>query len=186
MGKLARKASKKYSWEKSSLVIEQAFLKVYKNKIKSQNQTIFDALDAPLIGIQYFLWYGDGYGSSHWNDNDKYGSVATSPYKGFYSSIKGENINYHFDLFEDMNVDFIILNLHFNEKGIDNTELAGIQNVFAVAEERNVKFKFVIQFCLYTNNTEIVNSSLDFFNTSFLNKEHYLKRNGKAVVFWFW
>lgn len=102
-----------------------------------------------MFGIQYFLWYGQGIGASHWNSDPKYCQVTDRPLLGYYGSAKGETILYHFDLFEKMGFDYVILNLHVDQYGVNKLELAGIQHVFEIAKINKSRLKFVIQLALY-------------------------------------
>ena len=43
------------------------------------------------FGIHYMLWYGNGYGSPHWNDNVEFGGVTDKP-AGYYGSNQGTTI----------------------------------------------------------------------------------------------
>jgi glycosyltransferase involved in cell wall biosynthesis len=129
MGAKGRLAVTQFTWENTANQMEAVLLKTWNNFTKKQKKSHAEN-HKTLIGIQYFLWYGDGFGAAHWNDNINSGHVADKPILGYYSSSKGQTIHFHFDLFEQMNLDYIILNLHIDESGVNGLELISIQHVF--------------------------------------------------------
>ena len=182
MGKLARKKSSLYTWRQSSIDIENAVLSVMDNK----SETKFESIDKKsLFGIQYFLWYGEGLGSSHWSDNPL-GIVSEHPVLGYYSSLKGNTINNHIDIFESMGIDFVILNLHINDYGANEVEFHSIVNFTEILNKRNSNLKYVIQLCIYTQNISEISNSIKFINNNFFVDKNYLYRDGQPLLFWFW
>lgn len=189
MGKLARQAVKSYTWKKSADDIEDAMLKMYSKFITNHRASSYKnhSMDKKLlIGMQYFLWYGEGLGASHWNDDEIHGLVSEHPEIGYYSSLKGETIRHHLDLAENIGIDFLCLNLHIEDKGVNEIELHSILNLFDIVNSCKYKIKLAIQICLYTNDERIIGDSLAFIKKTFIQKDEYLEINGKKVLFWFW
>lgn len=186
MGSHARTLCQKYTWKKSSDDIEKAVIETLNryNKIQNKYRKKLDK-KLPLVGIQYFLWYGEGYGSSHWNDSEKDGVVVDIPLIGYYPSVKGNTITKHLDVFNDIGVDFVILNLHLDDNGLNQVELHSIMNFIDLIDQQNTSLLYTIQLCVYTNDLEKINKSILFIKNNLVNKK-YLKIDGKDILYWFW
>jgi glycosyltransferase involved in cell wall biosynthesis len=140
----------------------------------------------PLLGAQYYLWYGEGYGAAHWGDTARSGGVADVPLLGYYGSTKGQTIGAHLDLMEGMGLDFAVLNLHLDEHGINGLELMGIRHLFDIAAQRNTPLRFAVQLAPYTDRLDDVAKAVATVEKLFGDHPHYLRLDGRPVLFWFW
>jgi len=187
MGAFGLKKSEEYRWERSVIEIENILIQTYIESLSNSPKVSLAKESSVLFGIQYFAWYGEGFGAAHWNDNPKFGRVSEIPILGYYGSAKGETIHAHFDLFEEMGLDFIILNLHVDLLGVNQLELMGIQHVFEIAQKRNSALQFAIQLCPYvTDSVKDVTDVVTMISKNFKNHSHYFHLGGKPVLFWFW
>lgn len=185
MGEAGRKAAPQYTWKRAADELEAIILDTWQqsNARKIEQQPI---LGNSLIGIQYYLWFGEGFGAPHWNDDPVSGHVADKPILGYYGSVKGQTINSHLDLFEQMGLDYVILNLHLDCNGVNGLELLGIQHVFDIASNRNSSLKFSIQIAPYSDDIVELEKVLRMIDKLFADHPNYLKLEDGPVLFWFW
>jgi glycosyltransferase involved in cell wall biosynthesis len=185
MGNAAREAAKKFAWKRSAAELE-AFLLAASSKGKPCTALASERRESPLLGIQYYLWYGDGFGMEHWNDSVKFGHVGDHPFLGYYASERGQTIEYHLDQFEAMKLDFVLLNLHIDPSGANETEWRSIRNLFDISSERGSTLRFAIQISPYGGDAEQIRDVIAVIRETFLEREQYLRIDGKPVLFWFW
>lgn len=186
MGTKGRLAAPQFTWKRATDELEEILLKTWDTFVKSQPKKLQTENNKTLVGIQYFLWYGDGFGAAHWNDNLASGHVADKPVLGYYSSAKGQTINFHFDLFEQMGLDYIILNLHVDAGGVNGLELMGIQHVFDIAKKRKSKLRFAVQIAPYAENVIELERVILMINKLYADHPNYFCMDDKPVLFWFW
>ena len=187
MGKVGQRNARQFTWERTASKLETIIIDTWKESIsKKVIKSSSSSLKEVLVGIQYYLWYEEGYGSSHWNDNTDSGHIIDKPFIGFYSSAKGQTIEYHLDLFEHIGLDYVILNLHIDHNGPNGFELISIQNLFDIAEKRNSSLKFSIQVAPYTDDISEIEKVLQMIKKIFSDHPNYFKLDDKPVLFWFW
>jgi glycosyltransferase involved in cell wall biosynthesis len=186
MGLEGRKKVAAYTWNRTAEQIEGFLLDTWRDTRPRDRVT--GSLDAQrtLFGIQYYLWYGDGFGEAHWNDNPRTGYVNDKPFLGYYSSSKGQTIEYHLDLFADMGLDYAILNLHVDEDGANYREVKAIEHVFEIAQKVNSPLNFGVQIAPYAENLSKIEQVIRMIRTDFVRRPNYLRMDGVPVLFWFW
>jgi glycosyltransferase involved in cell wall biosynthesis len=187
MGEAGKKVAAQYSWQRTADELEQLLLQTHEEARAALPDSTAEAQQKTLFGTQYYLWYGDGFGAEHWNDNPKSGYVNDKPLLGYYSSTKGETINYHLDLFEQMELDYVILNLHVDAHGANGIELVGIQHLLDIAKKRGTNIKFAVQIAPYViDNIENVLTTVNMVNKLFKHHPNYMTLDNKPALFWFW
>ena len=125
MGAAGKRAAWEYTWKRTSTELEGILLDTWRTATAWKPSRPAVKQSKTLVGIQYYLWYGEGFGAAHWNDNPTNGHVADKPLLGYYSSTKGQTIDYHLELFEQMGLDYIILNLHVDGNGANGSGAHG-------------------------------------------------------------
>jgi glycosyltransferase involved in cell wall biosynthesis len=186
MGEAARKAVVPFSWKRAARELEN-FLVLAKTKAASSGvHEPTKTRSRPLVGIQYYLWYGDGFGEEHWNDDSRFGHVSDHPFVGFYSSERKQTIEYHLRQFDEMKLDYAILNLHVDRNGPNQTELRSIQNLFEIAAGRNSGLRFAIQLCPFDDDEAAIRSTVSWIRRTCSGRNEYFAIDGKPVLFWFW
>jgi glycosyltransferase involved in cell wall biosynthesis len=186
MGDAGRLIAPQYTWKRAADELETILLDTWQ-KASSIRPEETPATDGQtLVGIQYYLWYGEGFGAAHWNDNPKSGYVSDKPLLGYYSSAKEQTINFHFDLFENMGFDYVLLNLHVDDKGANGLELMGIQHVFDIAKKRRSKLRFAVQLAPYTDDAIGIGRVINMISKLYSQHQNYFHIDGKPVLFWFW
>jgi glycosyltransferase involved in cell wall biosynthesis len=184
MGQAARLAVTPYTWERTARELESFLALAVDNSVRA-TPPVQDR-SRPLVGIQYYLWYGEGFGGAHWNDNPRSGHVADHPFLGFYQSEKGQTIEYHLSQFEAMKLDYVILNLHIDENGPNETEMRGIRNTFDIARRQNSGLRFAIQLSPYSDDAARIRSVLELIQDMYAERQEYFQIDGKPALFWFW
>ena len=186
MGEAARKAVQPFTWKRTATELERFLVDArVEGKSPLPSQSVRDG-SRPLVGIQYYLWYGEGFGAEHWNDNPRQGHVGDHPFLGFYSSETGQTIEHHLSQFEAMQLDYVILNLHVDENGMNQIELRSIENLFEIASRRKSPLRFAIQVSVYNSDPDRVRSAVMMIAKLYADREEYLRVDGKPVLFWFW
>lgn len=183
MGEAGRRAAATHTWTRTAEELETILLREappHKDAAGAQDGR------RTLVGVQYYLWYGEGFGAAHWNDNAAFGYVADKPLLGFYGSATGGTIEAHLDQFEAMGLDYAVLNLHVDENGRNGIEWRSIDHVFRIAEARGSPLRFAIQIAPYTGSAEILAETLAFLRRECFGRSNYLSVGGQPALFWFW
>ena len=186
MGLEGRNKAADYTWKRAADQMEVLLLNTWRNTGFRRRVKEGVVRQRTLIGIQYYLWYGDGFGEAHWNDDPRSGHVDDKPFIGYYSSDKGQTIEYHFDLFTNMGLDYVVLNLHIDEKGANPRELKGIQRLFDIAQRANSPLRFAFQIAPYSEDWSRIETVLRMICADFVERPNYLRMDGVPVLFWFW
>jgi glycosyltransferase involved in cell wall biosynthesis len=186
MGKAAREAARQYSWQRTAVELENILLNAVVEARAKRRRSTSEGRTRPLVGIQYYLWFGDGFGAEHWNDNPQFGHVSDHPFLGYYASDKGETIEYHLSQFEAMGLDFVILNLHVDAAGTNPQELRSIENLFEIAAARGSALRFAIQVSPFNADTGQISDVVSLIEKTFEGRDEYFSLDGKPVLFWFW
>lgn len=186
LGEAGWRKAQQYTWDNAAnqlLQIIEATFETYSQEQKSGDRST--ALDRPLLGVQYYCWYGDGVGNLHWNDNLEFGAVEDMPEIGFYSSLDGDALQYHFELMNHHGVDFVIANLHLDSNGVNEYELVGLMQMFRVAELIKSPIRIAVQLCPYDFSPDILNRAIAIIHD--LSKSpQYFRFESQPVLFLFW
>ena len=186
MGEAARKAVTQYSWRRTADELESLLIRASIEAKLARAGPLLQDRTQPLVGIQYYLWYGDGFGAEHWNDNSYLGHVGDHPFLGYYASEKGQTIEYHLSQFEAMNLDFAILNLHIDGNGPNKLEIRSIRNLFEISAARNSRLRFAIQISPFDADPEQIGAIISLIRELYVDRDEYLRIDGKPALFWFW
>lgn len=186
MGAAGQLAALKFTWKRAADDLESILLDTWHSSTDGKPTVSSTADGKTLVGIQYYLWYGEGFGTAHWNDNAASGHAADKPLLGYYSSIKGQTIKFHFDLFAQMDLDYIILNLHVDAGGVNGLELMGVHHVFDIAKQSNSNLRFAIQLAPYSDDEVELVHAIHMLTKLYAEHPNYLHLDGKPVLFWFW
>jgi len=186
MGEAGRLVAPRYTWKRAADELETMLLETWSISKESRELRPAGSERETLVGIQYYCWYGDGYGADHWNDNTRSGHVADKPLLGYYCSTKGQTIEYHFDLFEKMGLDYVILNLHIDTNGINGLEMMAIQHLFDVAKKQKSSLRFAVQIAPYAEDNDELVRAIEMLTKLFSGHPNYFHLDGKPVLFWFW
>ncbi|MEW9805686.1 glycosyltransferase [Mesorhizobium sp. ZMM04-5] len=183
MGEAGRRTAVLYTWDRTARELEAVLLET------APPPPPMEPPGKPrhtLVGAQYYLWYAEGYGAAHWNDNAAFGHVADQPLLGYYGSMKGETIERHLGQFEAMGLDYAILNLHVDHSEINDIEAGSIDRLFRLAAERGSKLRFAVQIAPYSDDAEALATVVDRLRTQYMAHPNYLRLEGKPALFWFW
>jgi len=186
MGRAARAAVAQFSWQRTASELETVLIKADTDARSARQPVVAEGRSRPIVGIQYYLWYGDGFGAEHWNDNALFGHVADHPFLGYYASDKGETIEYHLTQFETMGLDFAILNLHIDADGPNKLELRSIRNLFELATEHGTRLRFAIQISPVEADLDSILEAISLIKEAFSARNEYFRLDGNPVLFWFW
>ena len=108
------------------------------------------------------------------------------PALGYYASSMGVTVEEHLRILEQAGVDFLVLNLHLDNAGVNKYELSNIENLFQIAEKRKSPIRFALQFCIYDLPREEFGAIFKKLRQWLAKSPSYLFYEGKPVVFFFW
>ncbi len=115
-----------------------------------------------LFGAHYYCWYGNGIGSHPLERHARTaGAVTDMPRLGYYASCSCSTIEAHWRLFEQMGLDFVVLNLHVDRNGINAYEQAAAKTIFNVVEGLDTNVRLAMQICPYDCTREQLAETLD-------------------------
>jgi glycosyltransferase involved in cell wall biosynthesis len=186
MGEAGWRKAQHYSWNHSANQLMQIIESTFATYTQEHKQGEVGTMpNRPLIGIQYYCWYGDGFGNLHWNDNLEFGAVNDMPEIGFYSSLDGDALKYHFELMEHYGIDFLIANLHIDSNGVNEYELAGLIRIFHMAEMIESPIQIALQFCIYDPEPKALERAIATLE-DLSRSSHYFRFQSQPVIFLFW
>jgi len=185
MGEAGREIAARYSWDRTASELE-AMLVETALPAKASNDAAGAAPARPLVGAQYYMWFGEGYGAAHWNDSAVAGYVSDSPQLGYYGSARGGTIDAHLRMLEDIGVDFLVLNLHMDDIGLNQIEWGSLGLIFDRAAALGSKVRLAVQFAPYTDDFEFIARVANQVTERFVGRPEYLRLDGKPALFWFW
>ncbi|MEX3854193.1 glycosyltransferase [Paraburkholderia sp. BR10923] len=186
MGQAGQRVAPNYTWKKAADELEAVLVDTWQTSRAKRPQELVVSEGETLVGAQYYVWYGDGFGAAHWNDNTRSGYVSDKPLFGYYSSTKGQTIQYHMDLFEQIGLDYVVINLHVDANGANGIELMGLQHVFDIARKRKSRLRFAVQLAPYTDDSEDLVKTIQLIEKLYASHPNYFSLGGKPVLFWFW
>lgn len=186
MGEAARTAVRQYSWRRTANELERFLTKACVDAKTMRAPPLMKDRSRPLVGIQYYVWYGDGFGAEHWNDNLYLGLVGDHPFLGYYASEMGETIEHHLSQFEAMSLDFAILNLHVDRDGPNKLELRSIRNLLDISAARKSPLRFAVQLSPFDVDPQQIVQVVSHIREMFSHRDEYMRIDGKPVLFWFW
>jgi glycosyltransferase involved in cell wall biosynthesis len=186
MGLEGRKKVTDYTWKRAADQMEGLLLETWSNSLPRTPVRENVEGQRTLFGIQYYLWYGEGFGEAHWNDDPRTGYVDDRPFIGYYRSDKRQTIEYHLDLLSGMGMDYVILNLHIEENGANCRELKGIRNVFEITRKINSSLRFAVQLVPHCEDFSRIEDVLKMIRSDFFGHPNYLHMDDEPVLFWFW
>ncbi len=188
MGMAGRSKVQDYTWERTAQGLLKQIQETHSewNASRRLTCTSHGESNTTLFGIQYYCWYGEGIGSSHWNDNQIHGGVTDMPIMGYYGSNSGTTIRSQLGQLEDAGIDFVILNLHLDGEGFNTRELVTIENVFSLASSMSSSLRFAIQLCpqhdVYSDLPDLISS----IRRRFCRNPRYLHLDRRPVLYLFW
>ena len=187
MGRAGRERVQAYTWENAAKQLLEIIECTHCKWTKEHVRPAID-LQAPttLFGAQYYCWYGNGMGSRHWNDTQHAGGVTDMPRLGYYASSSCSTIEAHWRLFEQLGLDFVVINQHVDRNGIDAYEQAAAESIFSVVDKLDTKVRIAIQVCPYDCKREQLASSLEKVRHLFSTRPSYFHYQGEPVLFYFW
>jgi glycosyltransferase involved in cell wall biosynthesis len=187
MGAAGRERVQAYTWDRAA----EQLLKVIENTHqKWTREHVRPRIDSTprttLFGAHYYCWYGDGVGSHHWNDTPHAGGVTDMPRLGYYASSSCSTIEAHWRLFDQMGLDFVVVNLHVDRNGANAYEQAAAESLISVVDRLETRTRIAIQLCPYDCTREHHSNTLEMIRRQFAARRSYFHYEGEPVLFYFW
>jgi hypothetical protein len=186
MGLHGRELAKGYTWDKTARELLEE-LEETRISWLAENAIIVDSQTNPTIfGAHYYGWYGDGLGSSHWNDATDTGAVTELPSLGYYASISEDVIENHLRMAEQIGLDFFVFNLHADHTGVSQRESKALSAMLDRAKYLRSPVKICVQLCLYGCSESTLIEICSKLRTSVFTHQNYLNYIGQPLLSFFW
>ncbi len=185
MGVAGREVAARYGWTRTADELEALLIETAKPAAPLQD-TVAAPASRPLVGAQYYMWFEEGYGEAHWNDSAVSGYVSDAPQIGYYGSARDGTVISHLKLLEDIGIDFLVLNLHADDQGVNEIEWGSLAVLFERAVAIGSKVRLAVQIVPYTDDLDLVARVVAQIEERWASSEAYLRLGGKPVLFWFW
>lgn len=187
MGAAGRERVQAYTWDRAA---EQLLKIIESTHHKWTREHVRPRIDSTprtaLFGAHYYCWYGNGIGSHHWNDTPHAGGVTDMPRLGYYASSSCSTIEAHWRLFEQMGLDFAILNLHVDRNGVSAYEQAAAESIFSVVDRLQTGTRLAIQLCPYDCTRDDLTNAMETIRRQLVSRPSYFHYEGEPVLFYFW
>jgi glycosyltransferase involved in cell wall biosynthesis len=187
MGMAGRKIVESYTWDRTA----ETLMKVFRETVEGPVGRRYGVrakkgkIPKPLLGAHYYPWYKAGKKPVHWNENSEFAGVTDFPSGGPYSSIQKRIIQRHLRVARNSGLDFLIINLHVDFRGLNPYEVEATEKIFSEVEEKGLDIKLAILLALYTEDPEVAMKAVSFVKTSFLSGHpSYLRFKRKAVLWY--
>jgi hypothetical protein len=89
-------------------------------------------------------------------------------------------------LFEQMGLDFAILNLHVDRNGVNAYEQAAAESIFSVVDRLQTGTRLAIQLCPYDCTRDDLTNAMETIRRQFVSRPSYFHYEGEPVLFYFW
>ncbi|WP_196598430.1 glycosyltransferase [Pectinatus frisingensis] len=172
-----------FTWQNTADGIMKEIKDTYDSKTIKQTQNNDKKL---LVGIEYYVWYGKGFGAAHWNDDRQNGVVTQKPLLGYYSSDSGEIIRRHLIMLEEAGIDYLSVNIHISESGLEIYQYNVVERILDIIEEENYNIKLCLQICPFTTSAAKITHGIEKLLTAFSMRDGYQYYRGKPLVYLFW
>jgi hypothetical protein len=90
------------------------------------------------------------------------------------------------ELFDQMGLDYVVVNLHVDAEGVNGGELISARHLLEIAHKRGSKLRFAIQIAPYTADAFELEKAIHMLKKVFVPQPNYFHLDGLPVLFWFW
>lgn len=189
MGRRGRAVAARFTWDETASQLMRLMKEMLDEQpVRNAATGAATALaqEPVRVGVDYFAWYGKGAGSAHWNDNLTHGVVRQKPLLGYYSSDCGEVIRAHLQLLQQAGVDFVAVNIHVTENGVQEYELAVAERMAQIIEEDGREIRICAQICPYVASLDVLVGAIRGIRQRLCDRTAYFNWQGQPVAFVFW
>lgn len=186
MGKHGHDLCLSYSWDRTASELLDEIESAHAEWQKRNSIHVSVEQKKPLIGAQYYGWYGNGFGEAHWNDSKDYGIVTEMPSLGYYSSTSGDILEQHLRMAQEAGLDFFVFNLHVNNYGVSSNELQALSIMLDRAKYINSPIKIGVQLCLYDCLEADLHNICERLHEKVFSHPAYLHFNTSPLLSIFW
>ncbi len=187
MGRAGRKIAESYTWDRTA----DSLMDVFRETLRGPVGRRYGKREKPsgtsrtLLGAHYYPWYRAGKNILHWNENTEFSGVTDFPVGGSYSSHHRSVIKRHLRLAKRAGIDFFIVNLQVDFRGLNPEEAVATEKIFEVVEEEGHQIKLAILLAFYTEDQEIIKSTIRCVKKDFLSRPCYQRYKRKPVLWYF-
>lgn len=187
MGEAGRQRVQKYTWQGAAEKLLDIIEDTHRTWVAEHTRPRDEShVHTTLFGAQYYCWYGNGIGSHHWNDTSHSGGVTDMPRLGYYASSSCSTIEAHWRQFDQMGLDFVVLNLHVDRNGANAYEQAAAKSIFSVVDKMDTNVRLAIQLCPYDCTRKQLAETVAVVREHFVPRDSYFHYDGDPVLFYFW
>ena len=186
MGQAGRKLASKYSWHETAARFGEIVEETHRDWVRGASAATrpaarLDPVGRPRVGVHYFGGYGDGVADGRWRAARRRAERLDMPEAGYYASYLPDTAAAHVELLAASGVDFLVVNLHLDDRGADALELATLQQLRDVVAERPDAPELCVQLNVERAPREAVERVLDFVR-SLAREGGFLSHEGRPVL----
>ena len=187
MGEAGRKRVHAYTWDRAASGLLEIIEDTHRTWVAEHSRPRnVSNVRTTLFGVQYYCWYGNGIGSAHWNDTSHSGAVTDMPRLGHYASSSCSTIEAHWRQFDEMGIDFVVLNLHVDRNGGNAYEQVAAKTIFSVVDKLDTNARIAVQLCPYDCTRKQLAETIEVVRDQLATHDSYFHYEGKPVLFYFW
>jgi hypothetical protein len=139
--------------------------------------------DDVKVGLYYYVWYNEGDGSRHWND-EPCNTAVDKPILGYYNSRNVTIIKQHLGWFNQLNISFLIISWWGPNSYEDNTT----DIIFSTVQQNNYPIEIAIMVEAYNRSGVYHFKAIyDYINNTYVApyESIYMKLNDLPLVCFF-
>ncbi|MFC1883461.1 glycosyltransferase [Thermodesulfobacteriota bacterium] len=186
MGMAGRKIAEEYTWDRTAATLMRVFKETIRGPVgrKYGIEKVPGRVSKPLLGAHYYPWYRYGKNPVQWNENTDFAGVTDFPVGGPYTSNHMKIIKRHLKIAKQSGLDFLVVNLHVDFRGLSSYEVSVAKKIFREVERNGHNMKLAILLAIYTEEPEVAVKAIRRVKKEFLNTPSYMRFKRKAVLWY--
>jgi len=184
MGRAGRRIIEPYTWDRTADILMEVFKETIEEHIGQKYGKNLKRKNVPLtrLGAHYYPWYQAGKNPLHWNENTTHAGVTDLPLGGPYSSHHKSVIERHLKMAERAGIDFFIVNMQVDFRGLKPSEVQAAHRLFEIVEKKEHPTKLAILLAVATEDLEVVKAAILHVKKDFLSRPCYLRHKRRPVL----
>jgi len=187
MGRAGRRIAEAYTWDRTAGALMDIFKQSSRRVIGGRHDRWKNPESLPkrLLGAHYYPWYQAGKKVTHWNENAEFAGVTDYPVGGPYSSTNRSLIKRHLQLVMQAGIDFLIVNLQVNFRGLNPNEVEATRKIFTVVEEEGHPMRLALLLAMWTEDPKVIRDTIRLVRKDFLSRPSYQLYEARPVLWYY-
>lgn len=185
MGRAGRRIAAQHSWDRTARTLMDVFRETVESPPRGTKVAASRKSVDPQLGAHYYPWYRAGDEPLHWNENTVHSGVTDFPSRGPYSSTNPTVAERHLRDAAKAGVDFFVVNLQVDFRGLDPVELEATSTLFDVAERLDHPVELAILLAFNTEDPKVILRAIRKVKRAFLSRPAYHRREDTPFLWFF-